>query len=107
MVDPTSTYVDATVELGEDVTLWPSTYLGGETRIGRGAVIGPSARLLDTVVGERSSVEFTSARSAKIGKDARVGPFADLAAGSEVPDAFETGPFFKGVASRDAGSQAT
>jgi bifunctional UDP-N-acetylglucosamine pyrophosphorylase/glucosamine-1-phosphate N-acetyltransferase len=97
MVDPTSTYVDITVELGEDVTLWPSTYLGGETRIGRGAVIGPSARLVDTVVGERAT----------IGIDAHVGPFADLAAGSEVPDAFETGPFFKGVASRDAGSQAT
>jgi bifunctional UDP-N-acetylglucosamine pyrophosphorylase / glucosamine-1-phosphate N-acetyltransferase len=107
MVDPSSTYVDITVEIGEDVTLWPSTHLGGETRIARGAVIGPSVRLVDTVVGARSRVEFTSAERATIGTDTHVGPFADLAAGCEVPDAFETGPFFKGVASRDAGSQAT
>jgi bifunctional UDP-N-acetylglucosamine pyrophosphorylase / glucosamine-1-phosphate N-acetyltransferase len=107
MVDPTSTYVDITVELGEDVTLLPSTHLGGATRIGRGAVIGPSARLVDTVVGERSRVEFSTAQGATIGKEAHVGPFADLAAGSEVADASETGPFFKGVTSRDAGSQAT
>jgi bifunctional UDP-N-acetylglucosamine pyrophosphorylase / glucosamine-1-phosphate N-acetyltransferase len=107
MIDPASTYVDLGVELAEDVTLWPSTYLGGGTRIGREAVIGPAVRLVDTVVGERAFVEFTSAQGATIGKEAHVGPFADLAAGSEVPDTFETGPFFKGVASRDAGSQPT
>jgi bifunctional UDP-N-acetylglucosamine pyrophosphorylase/glucosamine-1-phosphate N-acetyltransferase len=107
MIDPSSTYVDVTVNLDEDVTLWPFTYLVGETRIRRGAVIGPSTRIVDTVVGERSRVEFASVSGATIGMNAHVGPFADLAAGSEVPDAFETGPFFKGVASRDAGSQAT
>jgi bifunctional UDP-N-acetylglucosamine pyrophosphorylase / glucosamine-1-phosphate N-acetyltransferase len=107
MIDPSSTYVDLSVELDEDVTLLPFTHLVGATRIGRGAVIGPSARLVDTVVGPRSQVEFASVLSATIGMDTHVGPFADLRSGSEVPDGFETGPFFKGVASRDAGSQAT
>jgi bifunctional UDP-N-acetylglucosamine pyrophosphorylase/glucosamine-1-phosphate N-acetyltransferase len=107
MVDPASTYIDVTVELDEDVTLLPLTYLVGATKVGRGAVIGPSTRLVDTVVGQTSRVEFASVLQATIGVGSHVGPFADLAAGCEVPDGFETGAFFKGVASRDAGSQAT
>jgi bifunctional UDP-N-acetylglucosamine pyrophosphorylase/glucosamine-1-phosphate N-acetyltransferase len=107
MIDPASTYVDVTVVLDEDVVLQPLTQLLGATRIARGSVIGPSARLVDTVVGQRSQVEFASVLRATIGMDAHVGPFADLGAGSDVPDGFETGPFFKGVASRDAGPQAT
>jgi bifunctional UDP-N-acetylglucosamine pyrophosphorylase/glucosamine-1-phosphate N-acetyltransferase len=107
MVDPASTYIDGSVELDEDVVVEPATHLVGTTRIGRGSVIGPSTRLVDTVVGQRSRVEFASALQASVGADAHVGPFAALDAGAVVPDGFESGPFFKGVASRDAESQAT
>jgi bifunctional UDP-N-acetylglucosamine pyrophosphorylase/glucosamine-1-phosphate N-acetyltransferase len=107
MVDPASTYLDGSVELDEDVVLQPATHLVGTTRIGRGAVIGPSTRLVDTVVGPRSRVEFAAAVQASVGADAHVGPFANLEPGSVVPDGFKSGPFFKGVASRDAESQAT
>jgi bifunctional UDP-N-acetylglucosamine pyrophosphorylase/glucosamine-1-phosphate N-acetyltransferase len=107
IIDPTSTYIDGSVELDEDVVLQPSTHLVGSTRIGRGAAIGPSTRLVDTAVGQRARVEFASAIAATIGADAHVGPFAALEAGSVVPDGFESGPFFEGVASRDAASQAT
>jgi bifunctional UDP-N-acetylglucosamine pyrophosphorylase/glucosamine-1-phosphate N-acetyltransferase len=106
MTDPASSYLDATVELDEDVILLPNVHLEGATRIGRGAVIGPSARLVDTVVGQRASVEFASAHGAVVGSDAHVGPFAALAPGSEVADGTETGPFFNGVASGDASPRA-
>src|SRR5205085_3918801 len=41
MLDPARTYVDATVHLGGDVTLFPGTLLQGHTVIGAGARIGP------------------------------------------------------------------
>lgn len=93
MVDPGRTYIDTTVELAADVTLFPGTILQGRTVIGRGAEIGPETRLVDCVVGAGSTVEQTTGRDAEIGSDAHVGPYAHLAPGTSVPDATTTGPF--------------
>ncbi|HEX2038881.1 MAG TPA: NTP transferase domain-containing protein [Acidimicrobiales bacterium] len=94
MLDPERTYIDASVQLASDVTLFPGTMLQGSTVVGAGAEIGPDARLVDCVVGERAVVEQTVARQAEIGDGARVGPFASLAPGARVAPASVTGPFF-------------
>ncbi len=94
LVDPASTYLDATVQLGADVTLFPGTILQGSTVIGAGAEIGPHTRLVDCIVGAGSVVEQSNGRDAEIGADATVGPFAALAPGASVPDGTVTGPFY-------------
>ncbi len=94
MVDPDRTYVDTTVDLAPDVTLFPGTILQGSTVVGRGAEIGPDTRLLDCVVGARATVEQTTAVDAEIGADAHVGPYAHIAPGESVPDGTQTGPFY-------------
>ncbi len=96
IVDPAATYVDATVNLAADVTLFPGTILRGATTVGAGSEIGPSARLTDTRVGERSSVSDTVATHAEIGDDAVVGPFAVLEPGARVVSGARTGPFYTG-----------
>jgi bifunctional UDP-N-acetylglucosamine pyrophosphorylase/glucosamine-1-phosphate N-acetyltransferase len=93
MVDPERTYIDASVELGRDVTVFPGTILRGSTVIADGAEIGPDTQLIDTEVGEHAVVEYTVAREATIGADARVGPFATLQPGAKVPDGMVTGPY--------------
>ena len=45
MLDPLSTYIEASVKLEPDVTLWPGVILTGSCRIARGAEIGPYCRL--------------------------------------------------------------
>jgi bifunctional UDP-N-acetylglucosamine pyrophosphorylase / glucosamine-1-phosphate N-acetyltransferase len=96
IVDPSATYVDVTVVLAPDVTLFPGTILGGATTVGAGSEIGPSARLSDTRVGERSTVSETVAAHAEIGDDAVVGPFAVLEPGARVGSGVRTGPFYTG-----------
>ncbi len=96
MVDPAQTYVDATVELAPDVTLFPGTILQGATRVGSGAEIGPNTRLVDCVVGREAVVTQTAAESAEIGAGAHVGPFAHLGPGATVSDGEVTGPFYTG-----------
>src|SRR5206468_661247 len=54
MLDPERTYIDATVSLGDDVTLFPGALLQGQTVIGAGAQIGPDTRLVDCMVGTRA-----------------------------------------------------
>lgn len=92
MVDPERTYVDASVVLASDVTLFPGTILRGATVVAAGAEIGPDSLLVDTSVGERAKFEYSVARGATIGADAQVGPFATLQPGSTVAERDVVGP---------------
>ena len=94
MLDPSSVFVDTTVTVGRDVTLFPGVILQGDTTVGDGTEIGPNTRLVDSSVGSECMVEQTTARPARIGDRAVVGPYAVLGAGAEVPSDFRTGPFY-------------
>ncbi len=94
MVDPDRTYIDATVELAPDVTLFPDTILQGRCVVGPGAELGPNTRLVDCVVGAGATVEAAIGRDAEVGERAVVGPFAALEPGSSVPADSRTGAFY-------------
>ena len=94
IVDPATTYVDADVDLGVDVTLWPGTVLAGRTVVGESAEIGPMSHLIDTRVGAGAEVRHSCADQAEIGDDAIVGPFAVLTPGQRVHRGVHTGPFY-------------
>jgi bifunctional UDP-N-acetylglucosamine pyrophosphorylase/glucosamine-1-phosphate N-acetyltransferase len=93
-VDPDKTYLDTTVELGADVTLFPGTILQGRTVIGEGSEIGPNSRLVDCAVGRGAQVQETVAHNAVVGDGAQVGPFAVLDPGCEVASGAVTGAFY-------------
>lgn len=84
LVDPTATYIDTTVELATDVTIFPNTMLQGRTVVGEGAELGPDTRLTDCMIGSRARVEKTVGRDAEVGPGAVVGPFAVLESGAQV-----------------------
>jgi bifunctional UDP-N-acetylglucosamine pyrophosphorylase/glucosamine-1-phosphate N-acetyltransferase len=94
MLDPDHTYIDVTVELAPDVTLYPGTILQGSTTVGEGGEIGPDTRLVDCRIGSGSRVEKTTGEAAVVGADCHVGPFAVLNAGSEIATATITGSFY-------------
>ncbi len=95
-VDPEQTYVDATVKLERDVTLYPATMLQGACTVGAGADIGPGCHLVDTVVGAGAHLTQTSAVKATVGDGATVGPWAALGPGDEVASGVSTGPHYAG-----------
>ncbi len=96
MVDPDRTYLDATVELGTDVTIFPGSILQGNTVIGDGCEIGPDAHLDRCQVAENSRIAQTSAALATIGANCVVGPYAALPPGSVLADGTNTGAFYAG-----------
>lgn len=98
MVDPDRTYIDATVELAPDVTLFPGTMLQGSCVIGSGSEVGPDTRLVDCTVGDHVTIEHSVARNAEVGDHAHVGPFAVLEPGSHVAAGHRTGAFYTAVA---------
>jgi bifunctional UDP-N-acetylglucosamine pyrophosphorylase/glucosamine-1-phosphate N-acetyltransferase len=80
--DPVSTHIEADVEIGRDTVILPGTLLRGGTKIGSDCVIGPSADLLDTRVGDGARVEHSVGRGAEVGEGATVGPYAFLRPGT-------------------------
>ncbi len=98
MVDPATTYIDTTVDLANDVTIFPGAILQGRTTVGEGVEIGPGCRLVDCTVGEHTTLEHTVARLAQIGADCAIGPYAVLEPGAEVSPGTRTGPFYTGEA---------
>jgi len=93
LVDPDSTYIDTSVELAPDVTVFPNTLLQGRTVVAEGAELGPDTRLVDCLVERDARVEVTNGREAEIGPSAVVGPFAVLEAGARVPPGGRVAPF--------------
>lgn len=95
VVDPSSTRIDVTVELAEDVTLLPGTQLHGSVRIERDAVVGPDTTLTDVVVGEGAHVVRTHGSGSRIGAGASVGPFAYLRPGTVLGEEGKIGAFYE------------
>jgi len=93
VVDPASTWVDADVSLGEDVTLHPQTQLHGHTVVGAGATVGPDTTLTDVTVGPGASVVRTHGSGAVLGAGASVGPFAYLRPGTHLGAHAKIGTF--------------
>ncbi|MFD4632046.1 bifunctional UDP-N-acetylglucosamine diphosphorylase/glucosamine-1-phosphate N-acetyltransferase GlmU [Streptomyces sp. NPDC058284] len=84
VVDPASTWVDATVTFERDAIVQPGTQLQGATQVGKGAEVGPNTRLKDTRVGPGARVDNTVADGAEIGERAVVGPYTYLRPGTRL-----------------------
>jgi bifunctional UDP-N-acetylglucosamine pyrophosphorylase/glucosamine-1-phosphate N-acetyltransferase len=91
--EPHSTWIDVTVQLGQDVTLLPSTRLHGLTRIGVGSTVGPDTSLRDVEVGQNAKISRTQGDSARVLDGATVGPFAYLRPGTELGPNGKIGAF--------------
>jgi bifunctional UDP-N-acetylglucosamine pyrophosphorylase/glucosamine-1-phosphate N-acetyltransferase len=77
IVDPSSTWIDADVEIETDAVVHPFTVLRGRTIVRAGAEIGPHAVVVD----------------AEIGAGATVGPFAYLRPGTVLAADVKVGAF--------------
>jgi bifunctional UDP-N-acetylglucosamine pyrophosphorylase/glucosamine-1-phosphate N-acetyltransferase len=96
MEDPKKCYIDASVVLGKEVTLYPNTILRGTTHIGDFAKIGPNCDITDCVIGIGAEITNTVAESSEIADFAKVGPFAYLSSGTIIDTKVATGPFYFG-----------
>jgi bifunctional UDP-N-acetylglucosamine pyrophosphorylase/glucosamine-1-phosphate N-acetyltransferase len=82
------------VRIEPDVTIYPGVILEGQTRIGKGTVVGPNAFLRNTTVGDSAEIKSgTVAEESTIGNAVKVGPYAHLRPGSMVRQGAKIGNF--------------
>jgi bifunctional UDP-N-acetylglucosamine pyrophosphorylase/glucosamine-1-phosphate N-acetyltransferase len=93
IVDPASTFIDASVTLAEDVTIEPNVVLRGATSIGRDAVIRSGSQVLDTVIGERTVVWASVLEGSVVDADVTIGPFSHVRAGARIGSGVQLGNY--------------
>jgi bifunctional UDP-N-acetylglucosamine pyrophosphorylase/glucosamine-1-phosphate N-acetyltransferase len=94
MVDPKTTYVDRTVEVGRDTIVYPNCHLQGKTKIGERCIIEPNAKVSDSIIGNEVTIRSNSViTESKIEEGAIIGPFAHLRPSSEIKKKAKIGNF--------------
>jgi bifunctional UDP-N-acetylglucosamine pyrophosphorylase/glucosamine-1-phosphate N-acetyltransferase len=99
-VDPDTAFVDIDVRIGADSVIQPLTFLQGTTRVGAGASVGPSTRIVDSTIGDGADVTFAVVKGARIGRGAMVGPYASVRPGTVLDEGGKIGTFVEIKAAR-------
>jgi len=84
--DPTTTFIGAEAELGQDVTVLAGSRIEGRSAVAEGAVIGPNTTLRNAQVGRGTRVEASVVEDSAIGERCTVGPFAHIRGGAVIGD---------------------
>jgi bifunctional UDP-N-acetylglucosamine pyrophosphorylase/glucosamine-1-phosphate N-acetyltransferase len=94
IIDPRTTYVDRTAEVGKDTILYPNCHLQGKTRIGERCIIEPNSKVSDSLIGDEVTIHANSViTESKIEDGAIIGPFAHLRPLSEIKAKAKIGNF--------------
>lgn len=93
MLDPSTVYADAAVEIEPDVILEPFVILRGRTRIGAGTWVGAGSQVIESTVGRDCRIWASVVEGSTVGDRVRIGPFSHLRPGSVVDDEVEIGNY--------------
>ena len=93
IMDPASTFIEPTVEIGRDSIIYPFTWLEGCTKIGPESEIGPQVRLTDVLVGSGSKLQFVYGHDCLVGSKATIGPYVHLRPDTVIEEGVKLGNF--------------
>jgi bifunctional UDP-N-acetylglucosamine pyrophosphorylase/glucosamine-1-phosphate N-acetyltransferase len=91
--DPATTYVEASVRVGQDTLLRPGTMLYGTTVIGAGCEIGPNSVVRDSTIGDDCVVLASWLEGATMEPGSRIGPMSRLRRGARLRSGAHMGNF--------------
>lgn len=94
LLDPGCTYIDSCVTIGRDTIVYPQVRLEGETSIGEEAIIDAGVVIRDSVLENGVHIKpYSVITDSKIGKNASIGPFAQLRPGTVIKENAKIGNF--------------
>jgi bifunctional UDP-N-acetylglucosamine pyrophosphorylase/glucosamine-1-phosphate N-acetyltransferase len=94
IIDPQATYIDDTVEVGQDSVIEPGVSLLGATRVGRNCLLRPYSTITDSMLGDNVTVRPNCVVSGgQIASGVILGPFAHLREGAVIAQDARIGNF--------------
>ncbi|OGL28645.1 MAG: UDP-N-acetylglucosamine diphosphorylase/glucosamine-1-phosphate N-acetyltransferase [Candidatus Rokubacteria bacterium RIFCSPLOWO2_12_FULL_73_47] len=101
VLDPASTYVEDTVTIGPDTTLYPNVVLEGATTIGSECVIASGCQVSASRFGDRVTLKpYCVVSEAVVEDDATLGPFCHLRPGCHIGQKAKIGNFVEAKKAR-------
>lgn len=86
-------YIEEGTRIGKGTFIYPDVILEGNVSIGEDCSIGPSTRIVDSNIGDRTHVENSVVLKSSIGNDTKVGPFAYIRPDSNIGSKCKVGDF--------------
>lgn len=93
IINPETTYISADAKIGRDTVLQPGTMIEGKSVIGEECKIGPNSQIVDSIIGDRTTVHSSVILASQIGNTTTVGPFAHVRPDSTLGDYVKIGNF--------------
>ena len=93
LIDPQTTFIDASVKIGADTVIYPNSHLQGATVIAEDCTIGPNAILRDAQVGRNCRILYSMVEEAVLDENVDIGPFAHLRPGAQLGRGVHMGNF--------------
>lgn len=95
-IDPDNSYIEESVVLGKDATIFPGVHMRGQTIVGEGAIIENGVVLKDTIVEKNAQVlAYSYCEGAVVGERTCVGPFARLRPQTRIDSDCKVGNFIE------------
>jgi bifunctional UDP-N-acetylglucosamine pyrophosphorylase/glucosamine-1-phosphate N-acetyltransferase len=86
-------YIDISVDIQPDTTIYPNTFLSGNSIIGRECEIGPGSIVKDSRVADGCRIIQSVLDDAVLEENVEIGPFSHLRAGSHIERDVHIGNF--------------
>lgn len=93
IMDPASTFIEASVKIGQDTIIYPYTWLEGNTEIGEDCEIGPNCRFTNVKMGDGNKIQFTYAHDCEVKNNVTAGPYIHLRPDTVISDNVKIGNF--------------
>lgn len=92
-IDIKMAYIDENVSIGKGTVIYPCAVIEGDVTIGEDCVIGQNTRIIDSVIGDGTTIQSSVITGSKVGSNTNIGPFAYLRPGSDVGNDCKVGDF--------------
>lgn len=91
--DKSSTFIDKTVKIGNNVTIYGNNQILGNTIICDNVIIFPNCIIKDSKIEDNSTIIMSDINSGNIGKNCKIGPFSRIRPESLIKDEVSIGNF--------------
>ena len=92
-VDIENVYIDDEVKIGKGSLIGPCVTIEGSSVIGENCAIYQNSRIVDSKIGDGTTVQSSVILSGEIGENTSVGPFAYIRPGSKIGNDCRVGDF--------------
>ena len=93
IINPISTHISADAVIGSDTVILPGVIIEGKTVIGEDCKIGPNSHIVDSQIGNATTIHSSVVLNSQVGNETAVGPFAHLRPESSLGNHVKIGNF--------------